>query len=192
MKKIKVICLITIFILLTGVIIFLSNYNSSKLVNVEDIKTDDNYENITYDKTEDVWDDSVLGIITIEKIGLNATVKEGTTSNILLEYVGHIENTATYDGNIGLAGHNRGCKNSYFARLNELKIGDEIIYKTKFYERTYVVDNIQVILETDWSLLQSTEENKLSLITCITNKRKQRLCVQAIEKTCNRIDSELQ
>ncbi len=192
MKKIKVICLITIFILLTGVIIFLSNYNSSKLVNVEDIKTDDNYENITYDKTEDVWDDSVLGIITIEKIGLNATVKEGTTSDILLEYVGHIENTATYDGNIGLAGHNRGCKNSYFARLNELKIGDEIKYKTKFYERTYVVDNIQVILETDWGLLQSTEENKLSLITCITNKRKQRLCVQATEKTCNIMDTELQ
>ena len=73
MKKIKVICLITIFILLTGVIVFLSNYNSSKLVNVEDIKTDDNYENITYDKTEDVWDDSVLGIVTIEKIGLNWT-----------------------------------------------------------------------------------------------------------------------
>lgn len=192
MKKIKVICLITIFILLTGVIIFLSNYNSSKLVNVEDIKTDDNYENITYDKTEDEWDDSVLGIITIEKIGLNATVKEGTTSDILLEYVGHIENTATYDGNIGLAGHNRGCKNSYFARLNELKIGDEIRYKTKFYERTYVVDNIQVILETDWGLLQSTEENKLSLITCITNKRKQRLCVQATEKTCNIMDTELQ
>ena len=192
MKKIKVICLITIFILLTGVIVFLSNYNSSKLVNVEDIKTDDNYENITYDKTEDVWDDSVLGIVTIEKIGLNATVKEGTTSDILLEYVGHIENTATYDGNIGLAGHNRGCKNSYFARLNELKIGDEIKYKTKFYERTYVVDNIQVILETDWGLLQSTEENKLSLITCITNKRKQRLCVQATEKTCNIMDTELQ
>lgn len=192
MKKIKVICLITIFILLTGVMIFLSNYNSSKLVNVEDIKTDDNYENITYDKTEDVWDDSVLGIITIEKIGLNATVKEGTTSDILLEYVGHIENTATYDGNIGLAGHNRGCKNSYFARLNELKIGDEIRYKTKFYERTYVVDNIQVILETDWGLLQSTEENKLSLITCITNKRKQRLCVQATEKTCNITNTELQ
>ena len=192
MKKIKVICLITIFILLTGVMIFLSNYNSSKLVNVEDIKTDDNYENITYDKTEDVWDDSVLGIITIEKIGLNATVKEGTTSDVLLEYVGHIDNTATYDGNIGLAGHNRGCKNSYFARLNELKIGDEIRYKTKFYERTYVVDNIQVILETDWGLLQSTEENKLSLITCITNKRKQRLCVQATEKTCNIMDTELQ
>ena len=192
MKKLKVIGIITTLIILAGITIFLINYNSSKLVDVDDIKTDDKFEDITYNNTENVWDDSVLGIITIEKIGLNATVKEGTTPKVLLEYVGHIENTATYDGNIGLAGHNRGCKNSYFARLNELKIGDEIRYKTKFYERTYVVDNIQVILETDWSLLQSTEENKLSLITCITNKRKQRLCVQATEKTCNITNTELQ
>ena len=54
--------------------------------------------------------------------------------------------------------------------------------KTKFFDRIYVVDNIQIINETDWSLLKSTEENKLSLITCIANKRNQRLCVQATEK----------
>lgn len=192
MKKLKVICVITIFAILTGITIFLINYNSSKLVDVDSVKTDDKFEEVTYDSEEDVWDDSVLGILTIEKIGLNATVKEGTTSDILLEYIGHIEETSTYDGNVGLAGHNRGCKNSYFARINELKIGDEIKYKTKFYDRTYVVDNIEVILETDWNLLESTEENKLTLITCITNKRKQRLCVQATEKTCNIMDTELQ
>ena len=43
------------------------------------------------------------------------------------------------------------------------------------------MDNIQAIYETDWSLLEPTEENKLTLITCITNKRPQRLCVQATE-----------
>ena len=66
-----------------------------------------------------------------------------------------------------------------------------IKYKTKFFERTYVVDNIKVIYETDWSILQSTEENKLSLITCIAGKKEQRLCVQATEKTCNVTDTEL-
>lgn len=192
MRKIKVVSIITILVIITGIAIFLINYNSSKLVDLDSIKTDNKFEDITYDDTEDIWDDSVLGILTIEKIGLNATVKEGTSSEILLEYIGHIEETATYDGNVGLAGHNRGCKNSYFARINELEIGDEIRYKTKFYDRTYVVDNIEVILETDWSLLESTEENKLTLITCITNKRKQRLCVQATEKTCNITDTELQ
>lgn len=82
-------------------------------------------------------------------------------------------------------GHNRGNEYSYFARLNELDKGDIITYKTKFYTRQYKVDNIQVIYETDWSLLESTEENKLTMITCISNKRNQRLCVQATEiKTC--------
>lgn len=192
MKKVKIICVIIIILLLAGTSIFLINNNNKKLVNVEDIQTDDEFENVTYDKVEDIWDDSVLGIITIDKIGLNATVKEGTSSETLLDYIGHIEGTATYDGNIGLAGHNRGCENSYFARINELEEGDIIKYKTKFFDRTYVVDNIQVIYETDWNLLESTEENKLSLITCIANKRNQRLCVQATEKTCNTTDTELQ
>lgn len=192
MKKVKVVCGIIIVLLLAGISIFLINKNSKKLVNVDDIKTDDKFENVTYDNVEDVWDDSVLGILTIEKIGLNATVKEGTTSEVLLNYIGHIEETATYDGNIGLAGHNRGCENSYFARINELEKGDIIKYKTKFFDRIYVVDNIQVIYETDWSLLESTQENKLSLITCIAGKKEQRLCVQASEKTCNSTETELQ
>lgn len=184
--------MIVTLILCVVIVVLFNNYNNKKLANVEDIHTDKEFENITYDKEEDIWDDSVLGVLTIDKIGLNATVKEGTTSDILLNYIGHIEETATYDGNIGLASHNRGCKNSYFARLNELNIGDEIQYKTKFYDRTYVVDNVQVIYETDWGLLQSTNENRLTLITCIAGKKEQRLCVQATEKTCNSTNTELQ
>lgn len=191
MKKIKIICVIIIVLLVAGISIFFIN-NNKKLVKVEDIKTDEKYENVTYDNTEDVWEDSVLGILTIEKIGLKAAVKEGTTDEILSNYIGHIEATATYDGNVGLAGHNRGYENSYFARINELEKGDIIKYKTKFFDRTYVVDNIQVIYETDWSLLESTQENKLSLITCIVGRKTQRLCVQATEKTCNSMDTELQ
>lgn len=190
MKKVKIICVIIIVLLLAGVSILL--VNNKKLVNVDDIKTDDKFENVTYDKAENVWDDSVLGILTIEKIGLNATVKDGTSDEILLNYIGHIEETAAYDGNVGLAAHNRGCENSYFSRINELEKGDIIKYKTKFYDREYVVDNIQVIYETDWSLLESTQENKLSLITCIAGRKEQRLCVQATEMTCNSTDTELQ
>lgn len=180
MKKIKIICVIIIVLLLVVSSICFIN-NNKKLVKVEDIKTDEKFENVTYDNVEDVWDDSILGVLTIEKIGLNATIKEGTTAEILSNYIGHIEETATYDGNVGLAGHNRGYKNSYFARINELEKGDIIKYKTKFFDRIYVVDNIQVIYETDWSLLESTQENKLILITCIANKKEQRLCVQATE-----------
>lgn len=181
MKINKIIYILTIALLIIGSIIALINHRNSKLVNLEDVTTDKEFENIIYNNQENIQDESVLGILTIEKIGLNATVKEGTTDEILLNYVGHIEETSTYDGNIGLAGHNRGYENSYFARINELQNGDIIEYKTKFYDRTYIVDNIQVIYDTDWSTLESTKENKLTLITCISNKRNQRLCVQATE-----------
>lgn len=192
MKRKVIISSVIIFCIITGLLIFIINRINNKLVNVDDITTDKEYENIVYDNEEDIWNDSVLGVLTIDEIGLNATVKEGTTKEILLNYIGHIEETSTYDGNVGLASHNRGCENSYFARLNELEVGDEIRYKTKFYDRTYVVDNIKVIYETDWSMLQSTEKNKLTLITCISGKKQQRLCVQATEKTCNSSDTELQ
>lgn len=176
-RVIAIICFIIILII--GMSAF-EKYNN-KLVSVDDIKTDDDFQNITYDKVENIWDDSVLGILTIDKIGLNATVKEGSDSAVLKDYIGHIEETATYDGNIGLAGHNRGNNYSYFARLNELEIGDIITYQTKFYTKQYKVDNIQVIYETDWSLLQDSKENKITMVTCISNKRNQRLCVQATE-----------
>lgn len=181
MKKVKIICIVIIVLLFIGISTIFINNKNNELGNANDIQTDKEFENVIYDVAEDVWDDSVLGILTIEKIGLNATVKEGTSNEILLNYIGHIEETAIYDGNVGLAGHNRGTENSYFARINELENGDIIKYKTKFFDRTYIVDNIQVIYETDWSLLEPTEENKLTLITCITNKRNQRLCVQATE-----------
>lgn len=83
----------------------------------------------------------------------------------------------------GLAAHNRGNKYSYFARLNELQEGDLITYKTKFYTRNYKVNNIKVIFETDWSLLEDTKDNRITMVTCIANKKNQRLCVQATQES---------
>lgn len=177
MKKIISICIIMIIIAL---IYFFCIYEE-KLVDANEIITDSEFENITYDRRENILDEDVLGILTIDKISLIATVKEGSNNEVLKEYIGHIEDTATYDGNIGLAAHNRGNKYSFFARINELEKGDIITYQTKFYTREYKVYNIQTVYETDWSLLNNTEENKLTLITCINNKPSQRLCVQATE-----------
>ena len=179
-KLIAFIIGIIVIIALASTVYFIKK-DDNELVDVNKIKTDRHFENVIYNEIKETWDEDALGILSIEKIGLKATVKEGSDSNILSDYIGHIEETAIYDGNIGLAGHNRGNKYSYFARLNELKEGDIVTYKTKFYERNYKVDKIVVILETDWSLLQNTEENKITMITCIANKSNQRLCVQATE-----------
>lgn len=143
----------------------------------------ENEQNTKEDKIDLQEENSekLLGKIIIEKINLVAPVKEGSTEEILNSYVGHIENTATFNGNIGLAAHNRGAKVSYFARLNELKIGDKITYQTNLGTRDYQISSIKEILDTDWSMLENEAENKITLITCINNKINLRLCVQAVE-----------
>lgn len=71
-----------------------------------------------------------------------------------------------------------------------MQFGDIITYQTNFFTRNYKVDNIQTVLETDWSLLQETEQNKLTLVTCVANKKLQRLCVQATEIVENDLKSK--
>ena len=98
------------------------------------------------------------------------------------EFVGHFEETAKINGNIGLAAHNRGYKVNYFSNLKKVKEDDEIIYQYKDYKKTYVVTKNVVIKDIDWSYLQNTKENKITLITCIENEPNYRRCVQGIEK----------
>lgn len=181
-KKIFVLFIVLILIVAIG---FLFSYDK-KVIEQEKQNTReqlDNTEDVEKEVTEDDgFEEDLIGSLKIEKINLNGTVKEGSTNEILRDYIGHIEETAKYDGNVGLAAHNRGNKYSYFARINELEPGDEIVYTTKYGERKYIVDTKKEILETDWSNLEGTSDNRLTLITCIKNKVNQRLCVQAVQE----------
>ena len=181
-KKIFVLFIVLILIVAIG---FLFSYDK-KVIEQEKQNTSEqlgNTEDVEQEVTEDDgFEEDLIGSLKIEKINLNGTVKEGSTNEILREYIGHIEETAKYDGNVGLAAHNRGNKYSYFARINELEPGDEIVYTTKYGERKYIVDTKKEILETDWSKLEGTTDNRLTLITCIKNKVNQRLCVQAVQE----------
>lgn len=181
-KKIFVLFIVLILIVAIG---FLVSYDK-KVIEQEKQNTSeqlDNTEDVEQEVTEDDgFEEDLIGSLKIEKINLNGTVKEGSTNEILRDYIGHIEETAKYDGNVGLAAHNRGNKYSYFARINELEPGDEIVYTTKYGERKYIVDTKKEILETDWSNLEGTSDNRITLITCIKNKVNQRLCVQAVQE----------
>lgn len=182
-KKIFVLFIVLILIVAIG---FLFSYDK-KVIEQEKQNTSeqlDNTEDVEQEVTEDDgFEEDLIGSLKIEKINLNGTVKEGSTNEILRDYIVHIEETAKYDGNVGLAAHNRGNKYSYFARINELEPGDEIVYTTKYGERKYIVDTKKEILETDWSNLEGTSDNRLTLITCIKNKVNQRLCVQAVQES---------
>ena len=181
-KKIFVLFIVLILIVAIG---FLFSYDKKVIEQENQNKSEQlgNTEDVEQEVTEDDgFEEDLIGSLKIEKINLNGTVKEGSTNEILRDYIGHIEETAKYDGNVGLAAHNRGNKYSYFARINELEPGDEIVYTTKYGERKYIVDTKKEILETDWSKLEGTTDNRLTLITCIKNKVNQRLCVQAVQE----------
>lgn len=98
-KVIWIICSIIFVMLIIGVIYYFSNY-SNTLVDPNEIVTDPNFKDVTYNQEGNILSDDILGILTIDKIGLKANVKEGSDTNTLKEYIGHIENTSMYDGNI--------------------------------------------------------------------------------------------
>ena len=129
--------------------------------------------------TNSVWQ------IQIPSIELIADIRDGTDKETLNKYVGHFIETPLENGNIGLAAHNRGYDFNYFSRLKEVIEGDEIIYKYKEIERVYEVVKNKIIKDTDVKVLDSTEENVLTLITCVENEPEYRRCVQAKEKNLN-------
>lgn len=119
--------------------------------------------------------------IQIPKLNLDVHIEEGTTPDVLLRAVGHFEDTSQWNGNVCLAGHNRGYQCNFFQEIKRLKIGDEIIYYTNQGKKVYQVQINQVILETDWSYIENTQDNRITLITCEENRGEYRRCIQAIQ-----------
>lgn len=157
------------------------NVGNEQNENVSSNSTDTNIdENIVENVTTPAIPEGMVGILKIDKIGLYQNVAEGHTLDVLKKNLGHVTDTAQYTGNIGILGHNSGNA-GYFKRLTELVVGDEIQYISNNGTRTYKVSEITQIDDTDWSKLANTEENKITLITCVKNVPLKRLCIQASE-----------
>lgn len=136
--------------------------------------------NITATETGSLlYADGTLGMLKIPKLGLNVKVYEG--ENNLEKGVGHFADTAVFAGNVAIAGHNRGV-NSYFGEIYNLKANDEITYTTKLGTKKYAVTSVRKINAADFSFLRETQDNRLTLITCVKNEPNFRRCVQAREK----------
>lgn len=125
--------------------------------------------------TQKIWQ------IEIPKINLVAPIAEGTSANIMNEYVGHFEETPKNKGNIGLAAHNRGYKVNYFQDLKLLQKGDLIIYTYNGEISKYSVNELGIIKDTDWSKLESSSQDKLTLITCLEDEPEYRRYIQAVK-----------
>lgn len=167
-----------------------TNIVSNVEISVTEEKVQNTIDENVIEETEEFVNESIeisneitiLGTVIIPSFNVEAQVAEGTTKEIMDEYVGHFEETSLWDGNIGIAAHNRGYNVNYFANVKDLQIGDEIIYENGENTRRYIVEVITIIEDTDWSYLQATEDNRITLITCVENEPSYRRCVQAVEK----------
>ena len=126
-----------------------------------------------------------IGILTIPDIGLSVRVYEGEDYMELMDRgVAHFRSTSSWYGNIGLSAHNINLDGTpgYFLHLYRLRPGAIIRYETALGVREYAVQTITEISQYDWSWLDRSEDNRLTLITCITGRADLRLVVSALER----------
>jgi sortase A len=128
------------------------------------------------------YDDGSIGTLTIPALNLTVKVFEGETLENMKNGIGHFEFTSAWNGNICMAGHNRGVP-AAIGGVKNLTNGDTVVYETKYGTRTYEVYNKQQISDTDYSVLGWSDENILTIITCVEGISNLRLAVQCKEVT---------
>ena len=126
--------------------------------------------------------DGSIGTVKIPSLDINMKVWEGETNESMKKGLGHYSSTSAWDGNVGVCGHNRGAKYT-IGSIKDLEYGDTITYTTVHGTRTYSVVSVKTISNSDWSYLQATNDNRITLTTCLANQPEKRICVQAVEKT---------
>ena len=124
--------------------------------------------------------DGSIGTLKIPSLNINMKVWEGETNTSMAKGLGHYSSTSGWDGNIGICGHNRGAKYT-IGSIKNLKDGDTITYTTVYGTRTYEVVTVETIASSDWSYLQATSDNRITITTCLANQPSKRVCVQAAE-----------
>ncbi len=171
-NKNKIFMIIIIFILVFENVTFicLRKYNSQILYEIKENRVISKKEKIKENK---VWK------LEIPKINLVANIEDGTSEEILNKFIGHFEMTGYITGNIALAAHNRGYPVNYFENIKYLKIDDEVIYYYKEIKQIYKVSEVKIIKDTQVEVLKNTNENIITLITCVENRPEYRRCIVA-------------
>jgi len=124
---------------------------------------------------------TAIGKLSIPAVGMNKYVYEGTGSSPLAKGVGHFDCTPGWNGNVGLAGHNRGYNGTAaFLKLKDVEYGDLVYYTTAYGTRTYQVTSIETVSVNDTSGLAQDGSYKLTMYTCKANQPDVKLKVVAM------------
>jgi sortase A len=108
--------------------------------------------------------DAVLGRLEIPRLALSVIVREGEDPRTLRLAVGHLPGTAWpgRPGNAAIAGH----RDTFFRKLRHIEQDDEIFVTTSTGVSRYVVVSMRIVEPEDVSVLKSTEQSVLTLVTC--------------------------
>jgi sortase A len=109
-------------------------------------------------------DGDVIGEIQVPRLGLNVIVVQGDSPATLRRAVGHLSKSALPGewGNVALAAH----RDTFFRPLREMRVGDEIRFKTPERSFEYLVESIEVVAPDDIQVLEPSTGHDLTLLTC--------------------------
>ena len=113
----------------------------------------------------------VMGYIQIKSIGVNLPIYHGTDESVLQIAIGHIEGTSLPVGgestHTALSGHRGLPSAKLFSDLDKIQEGDTFTVTVLNKTITYEVDQIEIVLPEDTSLLNIVAgEDYCTLITC--------------------------
>ena len=106
----------------------------------------------------------LVGMLDVPRLALSTPVIEGDDQSTLKRAVGHLPDTPFpwEGGNSAIAGHRDGL----FRPLKDIKVGDEIRFRTSRNQYRYRVVETSIVQPDDVSVLNAREPRSLTLITC--------------------------
>lgn len=123
---------------------------------------------------------NVYGKLKIEKINIEYPIIEYENEDSLLTSICKIsDNNIDGTGNLCLAGHN--MRNlSMFGNLKQTNIGDKVeITNTQGKKFTYIITEKKYVDSSETEVLDDTSSPTLTLVTCKSVNRSQRLIIRA-------------
>jgi len=107
---------------------------------------------------------SWLARLEAPEIGLSATVLEGSDDRTLARAAGHVDGTALpgESGNVGIAGH----RDTIFRPLRNTRVGNTLALTTADTRYQYRVTRTMIVNPEDVSVLDPTDNQVLTLVTC--------------------------
>jgi sortase A len=112
----------------------------------------------------DVREGDLVGRLDIPRIGISVMVLEGVETETLQVAAGHVPGTALPGdgGNAAVAAH----RETFFRKLQGIRVDDSIRVSTLRGTYDYVVDSTEIVGPQDIQVLESQAYQELTLITC--------------------------